>query len=121
MAILAILVVALAIATLMEARSSVETPDDGGLVLPQGAYYVCPATDEFQLPHSFVHIGDTDPTTALIRVRMAHFLTFLEVESRLRLCPIRHRRPPPSQYVGTAAERIHREVQRPWSFLPWSC
>ena len=69
MAILAILVVALAIATLMEARSSVETPDDGGLVLPQGAYYVCPATDEFQLPHSFVHIGDTDPTTALIRVR----------------------------------------------------
>ena len=72
----------------MEARSSVETPDHGALVLPQGAYYVCPATDEFQLPHSFVHIGDTDPTTALIRVWMAYFLTFLEVESRLRLCPI---------------------------------
>ena len=70
---------------------------------------------------SFVNIGDTDSTKALMRVRVVDFLTFLEVESRLRLCPIRHRRPPPSQYVGTAAERIHREVQRPWSFLPWSC
>ena len=86
MAILA--VAALAIAALMEARSSVETPEHGAQVLPQGAYCVLPATDEFQLPHSFVHIGDTDPMKDLIRVQMAHFLTFLEVESRLRLCPI---------------------------------
>ena len=65
MAILAILVAALAIAALMEAKSSVETPDHGALVLPQGAYYVRPATDEFQLPHSFVHIGDTTNGTLM--------------------------------------------------------